>query len=343
MASPRIIPAYTRCYICMSEYSGGGSHRIRKEHGKCCLLFRFLFQTVCRRCHIHTKSFPALPYRSPTQAHRDRYTNRGMPYLHCHCSIFYNSVKMVVKIIYGCAVAVCARCQFSVVRSISICRKSHIFDGNGKLISEYVIGMIVLFISRAAVVFGIRLNFRQSTVHVFVNYIRRAGRHTGNPVTVVVFIFRYPEIFADISRRAIKPRLYNTKEKKTVIRYSVRQPFFGCPANYVPHFPDTRVCRPRKSALLPTERIRQKQRCRKRFSAACGIKSFNSLSWRSGFGGHKRRKGEICFWKIFCRNRASETVFCSFAYLYGKKRQNVTKKLFILQKIHKMPVQKKCL
>ena len=89
------------------------------------------------------------------------------------------------------------------------------------------------------------------------------------------------------------------------------------------------------TAQLPTERIRQKQRCRKRFSVACGIKSFNSLSWRSGFGGHKRRKGEICFWKIFCRNRASETVFCSFAYLYGKKRQNVTKKSFVLQKIHK--------
>lgn len=32
------------------------------------------------------------------------------------------------------------------------------------------------------------------------------------------------------------------------------------------------------TALLPTERIRQKQRCRKRFSVACGIKSFNSLS-----------------------------------------------------------------
>ena len=89
------------------------------------------------------------------------------------------------------------------------------------------------------------------------------------------------------------------------------------------------------AALLPTERIRQKQRCRKRFSVACGIKSFNRLSWQSGFGGHKRRKGEICFWKIFCRNRASETAFCSFAYLYGKKRQNVTKKPFVLQKIHK--------
>ena len=143
------------------------------------------------------------------------------------------------------------------------------------------------------------------------------------------------EIFADISRRAIKPRLYNTKEKKTVIRYSVRQPFFGCPANYVPHFPDTRICRPRKYSASADRENTAKTACRKRFSVACGIKSFNSLSWRSGFGGHKRRKGEICFWKIFCRNRASETVFCSFAYLYGKKRQNVTRKSFVLQKIHK--------
>ena len=31
--------------------------------------------------------------------------------------------------------------------------------------------------------------------------------------------------------------------------------------------------------------------------------------------GHKRRKGEICFWKIFCRNRASKTVFFPFAYI----------------------------
>ena len=30
----------------------------------------------------------------------------------------------------------------------------------------------------------------------------------------IACVFLYPEIFADISRRAIKPRLYNTKEKK---------------------------------------------------------------------------------------------------------------------------------
>ena len=127
-----------------------------------------------------------------------------------------------------------------------------------------------------------------------------------------------------------------TKEKKTVIRHSVRrQPFSAVLQIMHRTFPIRAYADRENTALLPTERIRQKQRCRKRFSVACGIKSFNSLSWRSGFGGHKRRKGEICFWKIFCRNRASETAFCSFAYLYGKKRQNVTEFLFILQKIHK--------
>ena len=37
----------------------------------------------------------------------------------------------------------------------------------------------------------------------------------GNLIMIAVAcVFLYPEIFADISRRAIKPRLYNTKEKK---------------------------------------------------------------------------------------------------------------------------------
>ena len=135
--------------------------------------------------------------------------------------------------------------------------------------------------------------------------------------------------------RAITPPLYNTKRKNGYPTFCSAATFFGCPANYVPHFPDTRVCRPRKYRASADRENTAKTACRKRFSVACGIKSFNSLSWRSGFGGHKRRKGEICFWKIFCRNRASETAFCSFAYLYGKKRQNVTKKPFVLQKVYR--------
>ena len=114
-----------------------------------------------------------------------------------------------------------------------------------------------------------------------------------------------------------------TKEKKTVIRHSVRrQPFSAVLQIMYRTFPIRAYADRENTAQLPTERIRQKQRCRKRFSVACGIKSFNSLSWRSGFGGmQEERKGEICFWKIFCRNRASETAFCSFAYLYGKTWQ----------------------
>ena len=46
--------------------------------------------------------------------------------------------------------------------------------------------------------------------------------------------------------RAITPPLYNTKRKNGYPTFCSAATFFGCPANYVPHFPATRVCRPRK-------------------------------------------------------------------------------------------------
>ena len=144
------------------------------------------------------------------------------------------------------------------------------------------------------------------------------------------------EIFADISRRAIKPRLYNTKEKKTVIRHSVRrQPFSAVLQIMYRTFPIRASADRENTAHLPTERIRQKQRCRKWFSAACGIKSFNSLSWRSGFGGIKGEKERFVFERFFVGTERRKPFFALFAYLYGKKRQNVTRKSFVLQKIHK--------
>ena len=63
------------------------------------------------------------------------------------------------------------------------------------------------------------------------------------------------------------------------------------------------------TAQLPTERIRQKQRCRKRFSAACGIKSFNSLSWRSGFGGIKGEKERFVFERFFVGTERRKPLF----------------------------------
>ena len=69
------------------------------------------------------------------------------------------------------------------------------------------------------------------------------------------------------------------QREKTVIRHSVRrQPFSAVLQIMYRTFPIRAYADRENAALLPTERIRQKQRCRKRFSVACGIKSFNSLS-----------------------------------------------------------------
>ena len=95
----------------------------------------------------------------------------------------------------------------------------------------------------------------------------------------IACVFLYPEIFADISRRAIKPRLYNTKEKKRLSDILLGGSLFSAVLQIMYRtFPIRASADRENTALLPTERIRQKQRCRKRFSAACGIKSFNSLS-----------------------------------------------------------------
>ncbi len=95
----------------------------------------------------------------------------------------------------------------------------------------------------------------------------------------IACVFLYPEIFADISRRAIKPRLYNTKEKKRLSDILFGGSLFSAVLQIMYRtFPIRASADRENAALLPTERIRQKQRCRKRFSAACGIKSFNSLS-----------------------------------------------------------------
>ena len=95
----------------------------------------------------------------------------------------------------------------------------------------------------------------------------------------IACVFLYPEIFADISRRAIKPRLYNTKEKKRLADILFGGSLFSAVIKIMYRtFPIRAYADRENTALLPTERIRQKQRCRKRFSAACGSKSFNSLS-----------------------------------------------------------------
>ena len=133
----------------------------------------------------------------------------------------------------------------------------------------------------------------------------------------IACVFLYPEIFADISRRAIKPRLYNIKEKKTVIRHSFRrQPFSAVLQIMYRTFPIRAYADRENTVRLPTERIRQKQRCRKRFSAACDIKSFNSLSCRRGFGGIKGEKERFVFERFFVGTERRKPFF-SLSHIYG--------------------------
>ena len=125
-------------------------------------------------------------------------------------------------------------------------------------------------------------------------------------------------------RREITPPLYGSlnaligsyKREKTVIRYSVRQPFSAVLQIMYRTFPIRAYADRENTVRLPTERIRQKQRCRKRFSAACDIKSFNSLSCRRGFGGIKGEKERFVFERFFVGTERRKPFF-SLSHIYG--------------------------
>ena len=53
-----------------------------------------------------------------------------------------------------------------------------------------------------------------------------------------------------------------------------------------------------------------------------------------GLGAEMEKRRDL-FLKDFLSEQSVGNRFFPFAYIYGKKRQNVTKKLFILQKVHK--------
>ena len=61
------------------------------------------------------------------------------------------------------------------------------------------------------------------------------------------------------------------------------------------------------------------------------------------WGGIKGEKERFVFERFFVGTERRKPFFALLLIYTAKKRQNVTKKLFILQKIHKIPVQKKCL
>ena len=83
------------------------------------------------------------------------YSRNGAEAVMCviYCRLFviiipqgYNSVKIIVNIIYTCSVAVCARCQFSVVRGEGSIAHLAIFF-------SYIILFLILLISNPSVLF----------------------------------------------------------------------------------------------------------------------------------------------------------------------------------------------
>ena len=89
------------------------------------------------------------------------------------------------------------------------------------------------------------------------------------------------------------------------------------------------------TALLPTERIRQKQRAENGFRLPAALNLSTACHDGVGLGGIKGEKERFVFERFFVGTERRKPFFALFAYLYGKKRQNVTRKSFVLQKIHK--------
>ena len=112
----------------------------------------------------------------------------------------------------------------------------------------------------------------------------------------IACVFLYPEIFADISRRAIKPRLYNTKEKKRLSDILFGGSLFRL---------SCKLCTAlSRYARMPTEKIQRFCRQReygKNSDAENGFRLPAALNRSTAchdgvsLGGHKKRKGEICF------------------------------------------------
>ena len=118
-----------------------------------------------------------------------------------------------------------------------------------------------------------------------------------------------------------------TKEKKTVIRYSVRQPFFGCPANYVPHFPDTRVCRPRKYGASADRENTAKTAMPKTFFGCLRQQIFQQPVMTEWVWGNARReKRRDLFLKDFLSEQSVGNRFLLFCLFIRQKTAKRDKK-----------------
>ena len=144
--------------------------------------------------------------------------------------------------------------------------------------------------------------------------------------------------------RAITPPLYNTKRKNGYPTFCSAAAFFRL---------SCKLCTAlSRYAHLPTEKIQRF--CRQReygknsdvengFRLPAALNLSTACHDGVGLGGIKGEKERFVFERFFVGTERRKPFFALLLIYTAKKRQNVTEFLLILQKIHKIPVQKKCL
>ncbi len=110
--------------------------------------------------------------------------------------------------------------------------------------------------------------------------------------------------------RAITPPLYNTKRKNGYPTFCSAATFFGCPANYVPHFPDTRVCRPRKcGASADRENTAKTAMSKTVFGWPAALNLSTACHDGVGWGGIKGEKERFVFERFFVGTERRKPLF----------------------------------
>ena len=101
-----------------------------------------------------------------------------------------------------------------------------------------------------------------------------------------------------------------TKEKKTVIRHSVRwQPFSAVLQIMYRTFPIRASADRENTALLPTERIRQKQRAENGFRLPAALNLSTACHDGVGLGGIKGEKERFVFERFFVGTERRKPLF----------------------------------
>ena len=117
------------------------------------------------------------------------------------------------------------------------------------------------------------------------------------------------EIFADILRRAIKPRLYNTKEKKRLSDILFGSLFSAVLQIMYRTFPIRAYADRENTELLPTERIRQKQRAENGFRLPAALNLSTACHDGVGLGGIKGEKERFVFERFFVGTERRKPLF----------------------------------